>query len=223
MMRKRLLCVVLTLAMLFSVQPAAAATGTGNTRSTVITATLTDKTPTIKVTVPSTAEVFLNPFRLPVSIDSKSSREQIVSTPCVIASESDVPLQVDVTVIGQINEGSNMSLVTSSTKNSTSTSKRAFIYFEIQPADTDDPSDVSWDAAYNRSNKNHIPVTTMERSKTNILVLACTTLDGEIAEKGGYAAFRLTGDVIAAPKKPWTEDDGLTVEIAFTFTPLVRR
>ena len=66
MMRKRLLCVVLTLAMLFSVQPAAAATGTGNTRSTVITATLTDKTPTIKVTVPSTAEVFLNPFRLPV-------------------------------------------------------------------------------------------------------------------------------------------------------------
>lgn len=219
-MRKRLLCVVLTLAMLFSVQSAAAATG--NTRSTVITATLTNQTPTIKVTVPSTAEVYLNPLKLPVSINSKSTREQIVSTPCVIANESDVPLQVDVTVTGQINEGSNMSLVTSSTKNSTSTSKRAFIYFEIQPADTDDFSKVVWDAAYSRSKRNHIPVTTMERTKTNTVVLASTTLDGEIAEKGGYAAFRLTGDAVVNPRKAWTEDDGLTVEIAFTFVPLVR-
>lgn len=222
MVQKRLLCVVLTLAILFSVQSAAAATGTGNTRSTIITTTLTSRSPTIKVTVPSTAEVYLNPLKLPVSINSNSSREQIISTPCVIANESDVPLQVDVTVIGKVNEGSNMSLVTSSTKNSTSTNKRAFIYFEIQPADTDDPGDVLWDAAYNRSQKNHIPVTTMERSKTNTVVLASTTLDGEIAEKGGYAAFRLTGDIIATPKKPWTEDDGLTVEIAFTFTPLIR-
>lgn len=221
MMRKRLLCVALALAMLFSVQPAAAAAGTETTRSTIITATLTNKTPTIKVTVPSTGEVYLNPLKLPVSINSKSTREQIVSTPCMIANESDVPLQVDVTVTGQINEGSNMSLVTTSTKNSTSTSKRAFIYFEIQPADTDNFSKVTWDAAYKSTKRNHIPVTTYGRTKTNTVVLAGTDLNGEIAEKGGYAAFRLTGDIIAAPKKPWTENDGLTVEIAFTFVPLV--
>lgn len=218
-MRKRLLCVVLTLATLFSVQSAAAATGT--TRSTVITATLTDKTPTIKVTVPATAEVFVNPHQLPVSINSKSTREQIISTPCLIANESDVPIQLDVTVTGTVNEGSNMSLVTSSTKNSTSTSKRAFIYLEFQLADTDDLKKVKWDAAYNKSK--HIPVTTMGRTKTNVLTLAGITPDGEIAEKGGYAAFRLTGDVIQTPKKAWTEDDGLTVEVAFTFTPLVYR
>lgn len=220
MMRKRLLCVVLTLAMLFSVQSAAAATG--NTRSTVIAATLTSKTPTIKVTVPSTGEVLLNPYSLPVTINSKSTRQQIVSTPCVIANESDVPLQVDVTVTGQINEGSDMSLVTSSTKNSTSTSKRAFIYFEIQPADTDNFSKVTWDSAYKSTKRNHIAVTKTGRTKTNTVVLASATLDGDIAEKGGYAAFRLTGDAIVSPKKPWTEDDGLTVEIAFTFIPLVR-
>lgn len=216
-MRKRLLCVVLTLAMLFSVQSAAAATGT--TQSTVITATLTDKTPTIKVTVPATAEVFVNPHQLPVSINSKSTREQIISTPCLITNESDVPIQVDVTVTGTINEGSNMSLVTRTTKNSTSTSKRAFIYLEFQPADTNDLKKVKWDAAYDKSK--HIVVTTAARSKANVLTLAETTLDGEIAEKGGYAAFRLAGDVIASPKKAWTEDDGLTVEVAFTFTPLV--
>lgn len=220
MMRKRLLCVALTLATLFSMQSAAAAAGTGNTRSTVITATLIDKEPTIKVTVPATAEVILNPFRLPVSIDSQSSRQQIVFSPCVIASESDVPLQVNVTVVGEINEGSNMSLTTSSTKNSVSTSKRAFIYFEMQSADSEDLRKVTWDSAY--TSKKHIPVTTMKRTKTNMATLANATLDGEIAEKGGYAAFRLTGDAIATPKKPWTEDDGLTVEIAFTFVPLVR-
>ena len=105
MIRKRLLCVVLTLAMLFSVQSAAAATGAGNTRSTIITATLTNQEPIIQVTVPSTGEVYLNPFSLPVSINSRSTRQQIVSTPAMIASESNVPLQVDVTVVGQINEG----------------------------------------------------------------------------------------------------------------------
>lgn len=221
MMRKRLLCVVLTLAMLFSVQSAAAATETGNTRSTVITATVDTRQPTIKVTVPSTAEVYLNPLKLPVSIDSKSSREQIISTPCVIANESDVPLQVDVTVTGQVNEGSNMTLVTTSTKKVASTIKRAFIYFEIQPADTDDVSKVKWDAEYDKTKKNHIPVTSSERTKINVLILAGMTPDGEMAEKGGYAAFRLTGDAIVSPKKAWTEADGLTVEIAFTFTPAI--
>lgn len=220
MMRKRLLCVVLTLAMFFSIQSAAAATG--NTRSTVITTTLTDKTPTIKVTVPSTGDVILNPYELPVTIDAQSSRAQIVSTTGVIANESDVPIQVDVTVTGKINEGSNMSLVTTSTKKSTSTSKRAFIYFEIQPMDTADTRKVIWDAAYKSTQRNHIAVTTSGRSKVNTVVLASTTLDGEIAEKGGYAAFRLTGDAVVNPRKAWTEDDGLTVEIAFTFVPLVR-
>ena len=35
-----------------------------------------------------------------------------------------------------------------------------------------------------------------------------------------FGAFRLTGDCVATPRKPWTEADGIDVEIAFTFKAL---
>lgn len=218
MKRKRLLCVVLTLALLFTAQSAAAAAETGNRRSMTITAKC--KMPTIQVTVPSTGNVYLNPFKLPVSIGGEDSYEQIISTPNCIANQSDIPLKVDVKVTGAIKAGSDMTLATTSTQGSTSTSKRAFIYFEIQPADTDDPDDVLWDDEYDKTK--HIVISTVEsgKSKKNVLTLAPKTLDGKMAEEGGYAAFRLTGDAVETPKNAWTAQDGITVEVAFTFTPV---
>lgn len=217
MMRKRLLCVVLTLAMLFSIQPAAAAALLSNQRSTTITAKT--RLPVIKVTVPSTGRVYLNPFKLEVAIDGEYRYDQILCTPCSIANESDIPLAVDVRVTGQINSGSDMLLSTSSTKDSTSTSKRAFVYFEIHSSNSPDPDDVRWDKEYDKTK--HIVVTNSDegRSKTKILTLAAKDLDGDVAN-GGYAAFRLSGDAIMTPKNEWTAKDGLSVEVAFTFTPI---
>lgn len=218
MNRKRLLCVVLTLALLFSAQSAAAAAETGNIRSTIITAKC--RMPVIKVTVPSTGSVYLNPHKLSVSIDGEGRYDQIICTPCIIANESDIPLKVDVKVTGKINPGSDMELATSSTKDSTSTSKRTFVYFEIQSTDTRSPRDVYWDDEYDKSK--HIVISSAEegKSKKNVLTLAPKTPDGKMAEEGGYAAFRLTGDAIEAPKNAWTAKDGLSVEVAFTFTPV---
>lgn len=38
-------------------------------------------------------------------------------------------------------------------------------------------------------------------------------------QKGGAMWFRLAGDVVANPKTAWTRADGVTVTVAFTFTP----
>lgn len=218
MMRKRLLCVVLTLAMLFSAQSAAAAARTGNDWSMIIEADT--RLPVIDVTVPGSGWVFINPYRLPVAIEDVEDYDQIVCYPCFILSDSDVPLSVDVRVAAEINPESDMELATSSTKGSTGGSKRAFIYFEMKPTDPSyDPNGAEWDDAYDAAK--HILVTNSAtgQEKKNILTLEPKALDGSYVD-GSSAAFRLTGDAVVAPQNPWTNEDGLSVSIAFTFTPI---
>lgn len=215
-MRKRLLCTVLTIILLFSAQPTAAAS-TGNTRSTNITASC--RLPIIRVSVPTKATVYINPLKLPVSIGREEEElGQIISTPACLVNKSEVPLVVDVTVLGGIKSGSDMTLAASSTKGSSSTSKSAFVYFEIQKSDSEDPDDVQWDAGYD-SAKHIAIVDSVPITKKSVVTLAERTLDGEVAE-GGYAPFRLTGDAVEQPTVLWNTKDGLQVLVAFTFTPL---
>ena len=212
MKRKRLLCVVLALALLFSAQSAAAAAEAANERSTIITAT--PRMPIINVTVPTTGEVYLNPLQLPVYVFGEETNDQIISYPLTIANESDIPLQVDVRVTGTVRPESDMTLAASPT-NKTGTSKSAFIYFEMKPSDPYDPYSVEWDESYDASK--HIPVSTGGASKSSIVTLDAMTMYGEVV---GGAAFRLTGDAVRTPTNAWTWEDGVDVSIAFTFTPI---
>ncbi len=215
MKRKRLLCVVLALALLFSAQSAAAAAEAANERSMIITATT--RLPVVEVTVPSVGNVYLNPFQLPVDVNGEYTNEQVISYPLYVSSESDAPLQVDVQVTGAVKPKSDMTLASSSTKGSSSKDKMAFVYFEMHSSRSYDPYDVEWDAAYDASK--HIPVLTGGASKTNVVTLSPLGMYGEPVA-GSYAAFRLTGDAIVSPASAWTSQDGIDVTIAFTFTPI---
>lgn len=218
MKKERLFCAVLALVLLFSAQPATAAAEIWETLSTTITATC--RVPNIKVTVPSAGQVYLNPLELTVSINGEDTDDQILSVPCCIANESDIPLSVNVAVSGAINENSDMSLVNSSTKDFGSTDKSAFIYFEMQPANTADPNDVTWDSEYDPLKHIIIDTSAGGQSRENILTLSAMTPEGTVAE-GGYGAFRLAGDAVKLPENNgWTSQDGITVAVAFTFTPL---
>ena len=213
MKRKGLLCAVLALVLLFSAQPAAMAAG--NMRSTIIRANC--RLPIIRVTVPTRASVYFNPLRFPVSIGDGETDEQIISTPASIANESEVPLEVDVTVTGAVKTGSTMTLASAPT-GGTGTEKSAFVYFEMKQADSEYPEDVAWDPAYDASKHIAIvPGTSITRQ--SMLTLPARTLDGEVAE-GGYAPFRLSGDAVKNPTNAWNIRDGIYVTVAFTFTPL---
>lgn len=165
--------------------------------------------PEIKVTVPQTGEVFINPYKMPVEINGAFIGYQIISTPTVIQNESVVPLKVTATVTGTIKEGSDM-ILSSTSVDPNLTKKKAFIYFEIQS--TNDPENVVWDSEYDMDK--HIVVRTVAKMKKNIVTLDAYDEDGQ---KKCYGAFRLTGNCAAVPRNGWTEKDGLDVTIAFTF------
>jgi len=170
--------------------------------------------PEVKVSVPATGKLLINPYEMSVNMEDGIVQDQIVSVPGCILNESPVPIQVDVQIISTVKKGSDMTLSPFTTKDSGSTKKRAFIYFEIQPTDTEDPASSIWESTYNA--EKHVVVRTTAKTKKNIVQL------GAAEEKGCYGAFRLTGDCVATPKNAWTETDGIDVEITFTFTPLAR-
>ena len=214
MMRKQLLCAILALVLLISAQPAAMATS--NQRGTEFTTTT--KLPTINVTVPGKGSVVINPLGLPVSIGGTDSTDQIVCTPRQLINKSDVRLSVDISVTGAVKEGSDMELASSPTGGA-GTVKKAFVYFEIHQADTDDLDHFEgWDEEYDPLE--HIVVENgIEHEVEEIMILPAKTLDGGIAP-GGYAPFRLAGDAVKNPDNAWKKTDGINVVIAYTFTPL---
>ena len=201
-----LFCVVLAL-ILSAVSPACAAGTDGG--QTVITALC--ELPEISVVVPATAEGFINPYEMPVTIESGESTAQIISTPACIENQSEVPLRIGVTVTAKVWEGSSLFLSGTST-GGTGTLKRAFVYFEMQASDTAVPPDSIWDAEYDPAK--HIIVRPFEMPEKKLAILSAA--DGDAP----YGAFRLSGDCTASPREAWTEDDGIDVKIAFTFTAL---
>lgn len=169
--------------------------------------------PEISVTVPSSAEVFINPYRIPITIESDESTAQIVSTPACIENKSVVPISITATVTGTIKEGSDMGLYSYSTQGQELTSKRAFVYLEMQAATSTSPADANWDSEYDV--EKHVAIRAgVARTKKDMVTIA------QADQPKHFGAFRLAGDCVPTPRKPWTAADGIDVEIAFTFKAL---
>lgn len=196
--------------MLLTSSPALAASA-GSSQTTEITVNCLIPDVKIQVVVPTASEVYVNPKSLPVRIDGKIDESQIISEPACIENKTEVPLLISASVTGVIKEGSDMTLGSSSTQGATTRSKKAFIYFEMKAADSED-EDVAWDAAYD-VNK-HIRVSTVAKSKKNFLTL------GAAGTSGCFGVFHLAGDCIANPRTEWTTDDGVDVNVSFTFIPV---
>lgn len=213
MKRKALLCAMLALALFLSTQPAAALTS--NQRETVIEGIA--RLPAIEVVVPSSADIMINPLEMPVWIGGLETDEQIICYPDYLLSYSEVPIKVDVEVTGSVYPDSDLTLANSST-GGTGTAKRAFVYFEMQQSSSEYWEDVQWDAGYNSSK--HIPVRAdRPSSKPGIVTLPPLTQEGELPENA-YAWFRLAGDAAKKPTNAWNENDGISVTVVYTFTPL---
>lgn len=202
-----LLCAILALLL------SGTAFASGNQSSTAVDAQC--NLPEISVVVPATAEVFINPYRIPITIESSETTAQIVSTPASIENQSEVPISVSVSITGALKEGSNMRLSTATTQDPESplSSKSAFVYFEMHAAPS--PDQTVWDSAYD-AEKHHVVRIGASRIKKDMVII------DQADKPNHFGAFRLSGDCVAAPRSPWTEADGINVEIAFTFAPLMR-
>ena len=167
----------------------------------------------IVVSVPGNADVLINPLQIPVEINNENVTDQIITEPVSIHNMSAAPVNVTVNLVGQVKSGSEMSIVGLSTKSSTSTRKRAFVYFEIQA--TSDPDQVNWDSEYDA--EKHLILRTSNKIRKNMVRLDAGDENAPSGNKC-YGAFRLTGDCTVNPKTPWTEADGINATVVFSFT-----
>lgn len=207
---KKKLSLCLILALLLSLTAPARAVAAKGGSNTVITAKPYLPDIKIEVVVPTSGNVYINPYRLPVKVDGNIENKQVISDTFSIENQSEVPLKVDVEVTGKIKSGSSMGLLNQSAATVTTTTKKAFMYFEIHAVS--DPSAVTWDSAYD-ANK-HVVVRETGKTQKGIVMLD----SGDNAKH--FGAFRLTGDCIQNPREEWTEKDGVTVEVIFSFSPL---
>lgn len=215
MKRNALLCAMLALILFCSTQPAAALLS--NERGTEIKGIA--RIPVIDVVVPASVNILINPLEMPVSIGDGVYTDQILCSPAYILSKSDIPLQVDVTLRGQVYPESNMTLSASPT-NGAGDRKRAFVYFEMQRSNWEYHELVQWDPAYDPMK--HIVISEgVLKAKQNVVTLPPYT-DGMygLPPENAYVWFRLTGDTVTDPAIEWNEKDGISVTVTFTFTPV---
>lgn len=164
----------------------------------------------IDVSVPISGEIQINPYRFPVKIGPTVQNDQIVSGTFSIENRSVVPLRVNVEVIAEVKRESDMRLRSESTAGQDIVMKDAFIYFEFKTVSS--LGSVEWADEFDEGQ--HIVVREFQGIRKNFAII------GAADQEKHYGAFRLTGDCVENPREPWTEQDGINVEIIFTFLPL---
>jgi len=88
----------------------------------------TTQAPTIKITVPATGTVTVNPYKMAVSVGGSDVTDQIISATQFIDNASDVAVKVSAQVTGTA--AGNLAFATASTQTKAVTTNSVFMYFE---------------------------------------------------------------------------------------------
>lgn len=203
MKMKKIMSAALAGAMALSMTATAFAAGNGSIEEpSEIEVTGTTKVPTISITVPTSAAVTLNPYKLDVTIDSATKQDQVISAVYYIVNGSDVAIETEATVTG-VAEGATFAAA--SVASSTDKTKQVYMAFEWAKTTDGSTAPAAW--------SDTTALTTSAQNIANKLTMDKT---------GGTSpaiAFHFTGDAIAEPETPWTTDDTVGATLAFTFAP----
>lgn len=164
------------------------------------------KSPVIKVTVPTTMTVVLNPYSLQHVVAAKDSvtsgtpaadvisDNQIVFAPIYMANYSASNIKVSVTATGSVTSADTkapVSFATATTNNATKpvTTKSVFMYLDLSVADADpkapsQESDIE-PAAYAATNKTQLLVAAKAATMTDAVTMAAATVDPDFDYTSG--------------------------------------
>ena len=194
-----------------------------------VEATVTPKDPIIKVTVPTTVDVFLNPYNLKVDVSedgdgSETSSDPVVTVTQFLISESNVALAVSATVSGVVDVDSGLKLVDTA-PTTYDEDKNAYLYLQVVAAGAYDSGESKFAAPsdWGTFNMSTNPVVgTEEVTVENMYTIPAAEFETDLTtvKTPTAAAFRLFGAVAPSPTTPWTAADSVTVTIVFTFTPV---
>lgn len=201
-----------------------------------VTGSGTVELPTIDVTVPTTADIVLNPYQIIYDVDGEegdvTAQNQIISATQEIISDSDVDLAVNVVDLKATS--ATIALNTAAVTGGKVVAKSAFLYLEVVAPNEEGEYVFAekYDAKLG-TNQLVVPkVATAEdagSSKTAVATLAANV--NGTPDDDAKVAFKFLGDVVVNPTKPdpdnskvqisdpWTVSDALSVSMKFTFTP----
>lgn len=190
-----------------------------------LTGTSTVKLPTISVTVPTSADITINPFQMEFETDEteadgstkKKSTAAIYSATQEISSDSDVDIVVNVeNLLATPSDG-----ITLTAKAVTTGTKQLYLSLDV----TDDANKVTSVVIPGAASD---PTKSKPAAKTGLATLKANK-NGD-ADDDTKATFKITGSAVANPTKtvdrvvsadPWTSSDKVDIAMKFTFTPQV--
>lgn len=211
MKSKKLMSLALASALALSLAaPAFAASNT----ATDITATYA--APVISVDVPRTAAAFINPLGLDIEVDSTNgvtlSGRQIISAPMALKNKGASDLQVGATVSVEVNDGSDLRFVSTSTGGASAATKSVFAYIQaiqektlvgtesanggVEAADIAEAYG-NWEASAYDATKDIVVNSALPASKDNLVILRAADVTGTTFNSykaGSVALVRLAGD-----------------------------
>lgn len=221
-MKKRLLALVLAGIMTLGASMTVFAdTITDSATGVDVSGASTVNTPTIKVTVPTSINIALNPFQIAYTFQNDDTdtvyKNQVVSIPVEISSESNVALAVNVSeLIAYPTDNDSEAVISSKpVAGGKVTTKSVYLYLEVVKGAA---------ATAKFSGAGLVPASTKtvtEGTKQDAVI----TLDAGTDAAPSKATFKVGGDMVANPvdtdgnSDPWTSDDKVTISFKFTFTP----
>lgn len=184
------------------------------------------ETPIIKVSIPTTGAVIINPYKMTVDTSvaqdgSGNTTAQIISTPQYIQNNSNVDINVSVSVSGTVAGNAKLATKELTAKDVTNS---AFLYAEFLPATAgSDAKDITkvveptWATGYDAAK--HVLVGAKATTKAiGTLSAAEFETDGTTVKTPTYMGFHLAGSAVSAPTTAWASGDTISVTIAWTFT-----
>lgn len=222
-MKKKVLSMILATTMLLgatlAVNAAELTDSTAAANGQEVTGSSTIELPIIKVTVPTTADIIINPYQMSVEAsDGVTYSNQIISVEQEIKNESNVAIAVNVSDLTTKDVSEGITITTSAISEKTTT-KSALLYLEVI-----DGASTFADGYNKLDNQVAIPNSgekVKAASKDAIIVLA----DGSTTAT--TAKFKIGGNVVANPvdsdgvAAPWTTTDNIGISFKFTFTPQI--
>lgn len=228
---KKMLSMIMAIAMVASLAATAFATDFSVSDIQPTTSNMTDSTktvnsvvkakvkaPTIRVTIPTQNNVYLNPYKMSVTVPNATnpSTAEIVALPGRIKSESDVKLDFSVVVTGKAASG--VTLEKASAVSKTTNSVYMYVYF-TNTAAANTAVTAPTTPAFSGESIDSVLVQTTASKSTKVLTLNAATTSGTTTTPT-YGAYLICGDIAKAPTAPWTDKHTVDVTIAFSIAPV---
>jgi len=176
--------------------------------------------PTVKVTVPTSGAVVLNPYKMKFKVGSDDKTDIFYSAPIICKNESDCDL--DVSAIASVKTGGDVKIVDAATSVQTTDAGDKNVWIEMKSGTFDDKDSTAFKAesadlkfTFEQANKGY----GYGAAGTTGVSIDDKYLSLPYSEDATYFGFILNGDVNKKTKDVWAVEDTVTVTIVLTFIP----